>query len=188
MSALIKLTLGDLGQTADRGWTYLRADPRGVGLSLVGDCIADLEIAASSATVLLGQVWPSLEMVDEVGAPIAAIDTRRWINIWLRQFPANHTGMMNLSTIELHAMSAERPDDPKITKSPLMPMELACAFAVRCRYKLGKIGVDVYGSDQRLASIETGQFGACLPVMKLRHGKQPHSSGVLSAFASWRDA
>jgi hypothetical protein len=191
------------------GWSLVQRDPYRDGLNARGCVAIDMEISTRSAVTLIGRVFACVPALDEQGETFSEISKVIWVDVLLRQIPGSandNPNMRGLSVIELSAYEkpqlpsalggVDRPstmvgEDIEVVhtqRSFTMPLAFSTALTLQVQFQDGSLLLRMRHSQtmESLVEMRLKQFGRCVPMIKMRSGRQPFTSGVMHASFSQR--
>jgi hypothetical protein len=186
------------------GWCLVQRDPYGEGLNVRGGMTMELEVSTRSAVASIGRVLACGPALDDQGKPVANILKGMWVDILLRHIPGSANDspkMRGLSVIEVSAYESdvtsptmeaqdalfgantEPGQNVQTQRSFTVPLAFSTALTLQILFQEGSLLLRMQNTNtsEALVEMRIARFGHCMPMVKLRSGRQPFTSGVTHA-------
>ena len=170
------------------GWTLVQDNPTHDGLSQQGQMHFEIEFSTRAAVAVIAHVLPCAPDTGQPGTELptsAEPMTHEWLEVTMRQIPNSWEPAFGLSIVEIVRCNAESRLEQvsHSVRSVMFPTELYGLYNLQISYRDGTIQLTVqhHESGQCLVQASASDFGSCMPMVRLRSGRQPFSSSVLRA-------
>jgi hypothetical protein len=186
------------------GWSLVQNDPARDGLNERGAMTIEMEISTRSAVTLIGRVLACAPVLESTGETCAEILGTPWVDVIMRQIPgaSDSPNTRGLSVIELTAYETEAAPRAvprsavdkqeladqashviRMQRSFTVPLAFPTSLRLTLQFTDGSLLLRMHLSQVResLVEMRLKDFGTCMPMIKLRSGRQPFTSSVMRA-------